>query len=166
MEIDSHSFALHHYSLALLTLMDTQYVEAGSSDDNAPLGMAMRLNVQQTIYCLTAHRFLKALIEHSPSPEALARQLLEELAKCQNRAVKTSGDAVSTLSDLFYPEYYAQVDNLIGESPDHSVSPDDWAVRVNDELTENGGDISPVTWLASHYLTNLVIACMVQCNVC
>jgi len=39
-------------------------------------------------------------------------------------------------------------------------------LKVNDELTENGGDISPVTWLANYYLTNLVIACKVQCNVC
>ena len=147
--------------------MDTQYIKEGSSasDDNlnAPLGMAMRLETQQAIYHQTAHSFLKALIEHSPSPEALARQLLEELAKCQNRAVKTSGDAVSTLCDLFYPKYDAQVDNLIGESPDRSVSPDDWAVKVNDELIENGGDISSVTWLANSYLTNLVIAC--RCSV-
>jgi len=100
------SFTLRSYTLALLTLMDTQYIKEGSSDDsdNAPLGMAMRLDTQKAIYYQTAHRFLQALIEHSPSPEAVARQLLEELAKCQNRAVKSSGDAVSSSCDLFYPK--------------------------------------------------------------
>jgi len=164
--MENNPFTLRDYTLALLALMDNQYTRDGSSDDKAPLGMAMRQDTHQTIYFLTAHRLMKALIEHSPSPEAVARQLLAELAKCQNLAVKISGDAVSTLCDLFYPKYYAPVDILIGESPDRSVSPGDWAVNVNNELTENGGDISPVTWLANYYLTNLVVACKVQCNVC
>ena len=63
---------------------------------------------------------------------------------------------------------YAQVGNLIGESPDRSESesPDNWAVKVNEELTENGGNISFVKSLAEFFLTNLVIACKVQCNIC
>lgn len=72
---------------------------------------------------------------------------------------------VSTLWGPFYVKYYARVYKLIGESPDLSVSPDDWAVEVNDELNENNGNISFVKELADYYLTNLVIACKVQCNI-
>ena len=61
--------------------------------------------------------------------------------------------------------YYAQVGNLIGEPHDRSVNPNDWAAKVNKELTENGGNISFVKSLAEFFLTNLVIACKVQCNI-
>ena len=71
------------------------------------------------------------------------------------------------LYDTFYvtKKYYAQVGKLIGESPDRSESPDDWAVKVDEELTANGGNMSFVKSLAEFFLTNLVIACKVQCNI-
>jgi len=174
MEIDSESLALRPYPLALLTLMDIQYVEAGVGDDiddNAPLGMAMCVNTQQTTYHQPAHKFLKALIEHAPSPETVALALLEKFAMCQNGAVKSLGDAVSTLCDPFYVKHYAQVDNLIGESPDRSTSPDVWAKKMNDELNENRRElgregISSVTEFAIYHLNHLVIACKAQCNIC
>jgi len=166
MESDSQSFALHQYSLALLTLMDTHHVEAGADDDNALLGIAMRLNTRQSIYCQTAHKFLKALIEHALSPETVALALLEKFEGCQNNAVKSLGDAVSTLCDPFYVKYYAQVDNLIGESPDRSTSPDVWAEEMNNALNENSEGIWSVTEFANYHLNHLVIACKAQCNIC
>jgi hypothetical protein len=123
----------------------------------------MRLVTQSSIYRQSAHRLLQALLEHSPSPETVAEQFLTELSKCEILAVVELGDAVSTLSDPFYVKYCAQVDKL---DSDRSVSPYDWAANVNKELNENGGNTSSLTDLANYYLTNLVIAIRVQCNIC
>ena len=39
------------------------------------------------------------------------------------------------------------------------MSPDDWAGLVHQELQKNGGNLTYLTALASHYLSHLVIAC-------
>jgi hypothetical protein len=70
--------------------------QTNADDENQPLGWAVRETVQQSIYSQTAHKFLQALIEHSPSPETVARQVLTRLGECQNLAVANLGDAVST----------------------------------------------------------------------
>src|ERR1700679_1000426 len=81
------------YALALLKLMGNQ---EGANEDNPPLGWALHLETQSSIYSQTAHKFLQALIEHSPSPETVARQVLTRLGECKNLAVADLGDAVST----------------------------------------------------------------------
>jgi len=101
MEIDS-LFPLQSYPLALLTLVGNQYVQNGANEDHAPFGMAMRLDTRRRKYRQTAHRLLRTLIEHAPSPEAVAREFLNELANCENPAVESLGDAVSILCDTFY----------------------------------------------------------------
>jgi len=152
------------YALALLTLMGNQ---EGANEDNPPLGMALHLETQSSVVNLAAHRLLRALIEYSPSPETIAQQFLTELEKCENPAVAdlSDSDAVSTLYDPFYVKYYAQVRNLL--SGDRSITgvPDDWAAEVLNELNKNGGNTSSVKNLAAFYLTHLVIACRVQCNI-
>jgi hypothetical protein len=73
---------------------------------------------------------------------------------------------VSTLCNPFYIKYYAQVGNILNDDSDRSVDPDDWAAAVNSNLKEYGGDILSVTELASYFLSHLVVACRVQCNIC
>ena len=51
---------------------------------------------------------------------------------------------------------YVKVDALDG---DRSVSPDDWATAVAKEIRENDGNMMPLTNLASHYLSHLIVAC-------
>jgi hypothetical protein len=41
-----------------------------------------------------------------------------------------------------------------------TLAANEWADIVFQELRDSPGDLSTVTWLGSHYLTNLVIACM------
>ena len=149
-----------YYALALLKLMGNQECD---NENNPPLGWALHLETPSSVYNLAAHKLLRTLIEHSPSPETVAQQFLTELERSENPAVADLGDAVSTLCDPFYVKYYAQVGSLNG---DHSVSPDDWAADLNNELLENGGNTSFVANLANYYLTHLVIPCRVQCNIC
>jgi hypothetical protein len=139
--------------------------QKGADEENPPLGWAMRLIQQNTVYSQTAHKLLQALIEHSPSPETVAKQVLSDLGKCENPAVASLGDAVSTYVIIYViNKFYAQVGGL---NDDRSVSPDDWAAAVNNKLKEkNSGNISLLTNLAKFYLTHLVIACRVQCNIC
>ena len=160
--MESSLNTLQSYVLALLTLMGNL---PGADTENPPLGTAIRLFApgSQTTYYQPAHTLLQALIEHSPSPETVAQQFLTELIKCENSVVQELGDVVSTLCDLFYVKYYAQVGYLDG---DRSRSPDGWAADVNNELNENARGLSSVTDLASYYLTHLVIASRVQCNTC
>lgn len=149
------------YALALLKLMGNQ---EGANEDNPPLGSwALHLETQSSVFNLATQRLLQTLIEHSPSPEAVAQQFMTELAQCENSAVIDLGDALSTFCETFYVIKISQVHNLSG---DRSVSPDDWAAAVNKELDENGGNTSFLTDLASYYMTHLVIACRVQCNIC
>ncbi|KAF8497136.1 hypothetical protein F5888DRAFT_1889776 [Russula emetica] len=138
------------YALSLLTLMGNQ---EGTNEDNPPLGWALHLETQSSVFNLAAHRLLRTLIEHSPSPEAVAQQFMTELARCENSAVIDLGDALSTLCDTFYVEYYVQVDSL---NSDRSISPANWAAAVYKELSRNG-NISPLTNLAVLYLNDLVI---------
>ncbi|KAI0256142.1 hypothetical protein BJV78DRAFT_441173 [Lactifluus subvellereus] len=56
-----------------------------------------------------------------------------------------------------YVKYFVQVDAL-GSDRSSSVSPDDWAAIVHQELKQNGGNLTHLTALASHYLTHLIIA--------
>lgn len=46
-----------------------------------------------------------------------------------------------------------------------SVSPGDWAVAVQEEIKQNGGNLKPLMSLAELYLNALVIPCKVQCNI-
>ena len=82
------------YALALLTLM-----EEGTNDDNQPLGTALHLREAPlpdftSTTKLAPHRLLRALIEHSPSPEVVAQQFMTVLAQCENLAVVALGDAL------------------------------------------------------------------------
>lgn len=54
---------------------------------------------------------------------------MTELAKCGNHYVTFMGDALSTLCDTFYVEYYVQVDLL---TRDDTVGPAEWAKVVNE----------------------------------
>ena len=56
------------------------------------------------------------------------------------------------------PIKFIQVDALGSE---RTVSPDDWALIVHQELKENRGNMMFLTDLASYYLSHLIIACMV-----
>ncbi|KAF8497137.1 hypothetical protein F5888DRAFT_1906980 [Russula emetica] len=132
--MESSPNTLRSYSLALLTLMGN---EPGAEDD-PPFGWAMRLVKTTTVYSQAAHKIFQALIEYSPSPDTVARDFLTELAKCENAVV---ADLVNEL--------------LAG---DRSASPDDWAAYVNNDLKENGGNISSVTSLANYFVTNLIVA--------
>jgi len=76
------------YALALLKLMRSQE----DVDDNPPLGIAMRRDGKDTSsFNVPAHDFLRFLIEHSPSPETLARLFMVELARCEIVAMKNLG---------------------------------------------------------------------------
>jgi hypothetical protein len=92
---------LRSYVLALLTLMRNQAPPLGQSDaPYQPLGMALRVDTQTSVYCVSAHILLQALIEHSPSQETVSQHFMVELAKCENKAVVDSGDTFSTLRDV------------------------------------------------------------------
>ena len=148
------------YALALLTLMGDQ-----EAIENPPLGWACRWETQSSNYSLAAHRLLRALIEHPPSPEAnqvVAHQFMDELLQCENSAVIDLGEATSILSDTFYVEYYVQVHSL---NSDRFVSPANWAAAVYEGLSRNG-NILPLSNLAASYLNNLVIPSKAQCNIC
>ncbi|KAI9510124.1 hypothetical protein F5148DRAFT_1374740 [Russula earlei] len=105
------------YVLTMLEMMGRQ----DSFVDNPPLGLARRAGATSSTFDVPAHKLLRAVIEHSPSPET---KFLVELAKCEIFAVKKL------------------VDDLDG---DHSVSPDDWAFIVHQELRQNAGNITYLT---------------------
>ena len=158
-----NNYTVQSYTLALLTLMSRPDRTSGQSDvDDQPLGMALRAETQSSRYHAPAHVLLQAVIQHSPSQEAVAQQFMIELANCRNNAVVTLGDALYTWYHI-YIKYYLQVNSL---EHDCSISPDDWAAAVHGELSQNGGDISHLTRLAFFYLNRLVIPCEVQCNIC
>ncbi|KAI9510199.1 hypothetical protein F5148DRAFT_1374659 [Russula earlei] len=117
--------SLATYILALLELMGNQ----DSSVDNPPLGLARRAGATSSTFDVPALKLLHALIEHSPSPETMSRELIVELAKCEISAVKQL------------------VDDLDG---DRSVSPNDWASIVHQELRQTAGNTTYLTALASH----------------
>ena len=73
--------------LALLKLMDEDDGSAGQP----PLGIARRFDVESSTFNLPAHRLLKALITHAPSPETIAKQFLFKLGKCEIPLVETLG---------------------------------------------------------------------------
>jgi hypothetical protein len=91
--MESSQNTLKAYALALLTLVGSQ---PGARDDPF-FGFAIRQVKSATTYHQTAHELLQALIEHSPSPETVARQFLEELATCENAEVVTLGDVMPFL---------------------------------------------------------------------
>jgi len=82
---------LSSYPLALLSLIG-EGLDAGQ---DPPLGYATRVGVQNSQFNVAAHRFLKAIIEHSPSPPAVAKEFLIELRKCQVAAVMDLGNVHS-----------------------------------------------------------------------
>ncbi|KAI0004878.1 hypothetical protein BJV74DRAFT_948059 [Russula compacta] len=132
-----NNYTVQSYTLALLTLMSSPDRTPGQSDvDDQPLGMALRAETQSSRYHAPAHILLQAVIQHSPSQEAVAQQFMIELAKCRNNAV------VNSVNSLEH---------------DRSISPDDWAAAVHGELSQNGGDISHLTRLAFFFLNRLVI---------
>jgi hypothetical protein len=71
--------------------------QKGADIENPPLGWALHLETQSSVFNLAAHRLLQTLIEHSPSPEAVVEQFMTELAQCENSAVVDLGDDLSTL---------------------------------------------------------------------
>jgi hypothetical protein len=103
MQSESNQNTPRSYALALLTLVASQ----PDARDNPLFGFAIRQVKRASLYCQTAHEFLQALIEYSPSPETVTEQFLLELAGCGNTAVETLGDAFSTLCDLFYVKHYS-----------------------------------------------------------
>jgi hypothetical protein len=146
------------YVLALLALVKNQE----DVNDNPALGIAIRHDTDTSSFNMPAHKLLGLLIEHSPSPETIARLFIAELARCEIPAVKDLGNALSTLRDTFHAKYHMQVNTL--NSSDRSVSPGDWAMTVQAEIRQAGGNMTPITDLASFSLTCLVIACRVPWN--
>jgi hypothetical protein len=146
------------YALALLTLVRNQE----DVNDNPPFGIAIRRDTDTSSINMPAHNLLRLLIEHSPSPETISRLFIAELARCDIPAVKNLGNALSTLRDTFHVKYYMQVNTL--DSSDRSVDPGDWAMVVQAEIRQTGGDMTPLTDLASFSLTCLVIGCRWQWN--
>lgn len=122
------------YALALLTLVRSQEV----INNNPPLGVAIRRDgTDISSLNIPAHNLLRFLIEHSPSPETIARLFIAELVRCEIPAVKFF---VNTLN-----------------SSGRSVSPGDWAMAVQAEIRQTGGTMKPLTDPASFSLTSLVI---------
>ena len=160
--MESIQNTVQSYALALLTLVGKRPGADDPKKEDQPFGWAKRVETQKSIYTQSAHKLFHALIEHSPSPEKVAQGFLNELLNCENDTVVNLGDAVSTLCDPFYVKYCAQVANL---DNDRSISPDDWAAEVDNELLQNGGTITSITKLANFYLSNLIIACRVLCNI-
>ena len=99
------------------------------------------------------------MIDHSPSPEMIAKEFLVELGKCEIVAVKNFGDGllpyviVIMLNDICA--------NRRGTGQ-RSLSPNDWVAIVHQELRQSGRNLTNITKLASYYLSHLVIACRVQ----
>ncbi|KAH9963117.1 hypothetical protein BC827DRAFT_1193455 [Russula dissimulans] len=124
---------LESYILELLEFIGKK----DNSMENPPLGFARRAGAETSTFDVPAHKLLKALIEHSPSPETVAREFLVELVKCEISAVK---ELVHSLDS------------------DHPASPSDWAAIVYQELSQNNGNTTYLTALASYYLSHLVIA--------
>jgi hypothetical protein len=95
--------ALALYPLALLKLM--------AQEGAAPLGMAKRIGMEDSEWNLPAHRVLQALIEHAPSPESIARELLEKLGECKIQSVKTLCMCVGLLFKvpelIFFPMWFS-----------------------------------------------------------
>jgi hypothetical protein len=112
------------YVLALLTLVRNQE----DVNDNPALGIAIRHDADTSSFNMPAHNLLGLLIEHSPSPETIARLFIAELASCEIPAVKDLGNALSTLRDTFHAKYYMQVNTL--NSSGRSVTPGDRAMAV------------------------------------
>ena len=55
------------------------------------LGTARRSGAEWSSLNVPAHRLLKALITHAPSPQTIAKEFLVELGKCGNVLVETLG---------------------------------------------------------------------------
>jgi hypothetical protein len=147
------------YALALLTLVRSQE----DVNDNAPLGIAIRRDATDiSSFNMPVHNLLQFLIEHSPSPETIARLFIAELARCKIPAVKILGNALYTLRDTFYVKYFMQANTL--NSSDRSVSPGDWAMAVQAKIRQTGGILKPPTDPASFSLTCLITGCRVQWN--
>jgi hypothetical protein len=149
------------YALALLTLARNQE----DVNDNPSLRIATRRDGtdDSSFNMPAAHNLLRLLIEHSPSPESMARLFMVELARCKIPAVKNLGNVVlSALHDTTsHIKYYMQVKTL--NSSDRSVSPGDWAIAVREEIRHTGIIMKPLTDFASFSLI-CVIGCRLQCN--
>jgi hypothetical protein len=74
---------LQSYAIALLKSMGAQ-----------SLGTATlaHLGTGTPTFNVSANNLLQSLIEHSPSPEAMAQEFMAELGKCEIIAVKNLGD--------------------------------------------------------------------------
>ncbi|KAI6099089.1 hypothetical protein F5141DRAFT_1219280 [Pisolithus sp. B1] len=72
------------------------------------------------MFNLPAHRLLKALLTHSPSPKTIAKEFLRELGKCGSPLVETLAEDV-----------YSEVSTL---------AVDDWAAIVLQGLEEHAGE--------------------------
>ncbi len=90
---------LRSYVLALLTLMRNQAPPGQFDTPHQPLGVALHVDTQTSVYRVSAHTLLQALIGHSPSQETVSQHFMVELAKCENKAVVDSGDTLPTLYD-------------------------------------------------------------------
>ena len=78
------------YPVALLQLMEG---DEGLTA-NPFLGIAKRIGVETSTFNGPAHRLLSALIEHSLSPDSIAREFLVELGRCGNSDVGILGTLV------------------------------------------------------------------------
>ena len=94
--MESHPLPL--YPLALLELMNQQE----DAVENPPLGIAKRAGVEVSVFNIPAHRLLKALINHSPSPEAMAKEFLKELGKCGVDSVSQFGEVFIVLQPYLH----------------------------------------------------------------
>ena len=82
------------YALALLTSVGSQ---EDVNHDNLPLKIAIRHDhgtlamADTSSFNMPARSLLRFLIEHSPSPETIARLFIAELARCEIPTVKYLG---------------------------------------------------------------------------
>ena len=152
------------YALALLTSVGGQDSE-DVNHDNPPLEIAIRSDgtlADTSSFNMPARSLLRFLIEHSPSPETIARLFITELARCEIPAVKYLGNALPILCDTFRVKYYMQVNTL--NSSGRSVSPGDWAVAVQAEIRQTGEIMKYPTDPARFSLISLIVGCRVQWN--
>ncbi|KAI6116630.1 hypothetical protein EDD16DRAFT_1592059, partial [Pisolithus croceorrhizus] len=82
-----------------------------------PLGITTHCSVESLMFNLPAHRLLKALLTHSPSPKTITKEFLCELGKCGNPLV-----------EMLAKDMYSKVSTL---------AIDDWAAIVLQGLQEH-----------------------------
>ena len=82
---------LASYPIALLNLIG----KGAGAEQDPLLGYATRIGMLSSQFNVAAHRLLKAILEYSPSPSAVASEFLVELKKCGVAVVIEMGDVHS-----------------------------------------------------------------------